>query len=232
MLSKAVSYIDKEDILVPEKYLMIEPEFIDLQVDRKMDQVLRQYFPQSSQLTDDLVRSLAWPAIHSLEDLRMYFVQQMQQTSYEYVFYQQLLPYLLAFYSETTQTIINQEEFDQFLHRYEDKLAAYADEEGVCLADYLHHYLHLKGEVEDVIEARAQEDFVFSLIAQDRYPLLAEGDLYDEYQAYLFERSTLLQADPTELSGQIPFSTFEVDYSILRLTQELFAFYLPKFKFA
>ncbi|MGX7109660.1 hypothetical protein [Facklamia miroungae] len=232
MLKSSVeSYFDKEDILVPKKYLQINTSEIQNQVRDKMTDFRALYFPHEKEISENMILSLGFPSISCLEDLEKYFFTDLKTRFSEFCFYDQLLPYLLTFYAETSQTIINQNELTYYQASYQKRIENLAESYNMTFSNYVYQQLHLVGDPYERINERANEEFIFRLIAEQRYSKKLYTDLQDEYESFIYHRSLSLNADPIDLKEDLSLSTFEQDYSMIYFTHELMDFYLPKFEF-
>ncbi|MCR8969531.1 hypothetical protein [Facklamia sp. 7083-14-GEN3] len=231
MISAVETYFEKEDILVPKKYLEIKEEFLIKQVELKVKEITNLYYPNIKELSDDMILNLNLPNIYSYQDLENYFYNDLKYRLTEFYFYDQLLPYLFTFYAETSQTIINQSELLQFQNDYQKKVKKMAEISNMSFPDYVQVHLNLTGNPYDRINERAFEEFVFKLIANQRYEKNDYANLQDEYEAFISDRSLYLNVDPLDLKEQLSLSTFEQDYPTIYFTQELLDYYTPKFNY-
>ncbi|MGF3067438.1 hypothetical protein ACQV2X_08325 [Facklamia sp. P12945] len=228
MISTVESYFEKEDILVPKKYLQIDEEYLNKQVDQKVEELTNLNYPNNKNLSDEVIFNLNLPNIYSYQDLRSFFYNDLKHRVAEFFFYDQLLPYLFTFFAETSQTIINQSELLLFQNEYLKRVETIAKVKNISFSDYVQIHLRLAGNPYERIKERAFEEFVFRLIANQRYEKNEYANLQDEYEAFISDRSLSLNVDPFDLKEELSLSTFEQDYPTIYFTQELLDYFIPK----
>lgn len=236
MKSYVNDYAEKEDITVPEKYLKIDQTNQQEVLESGLEQVKEQYQALTgekleSEMTDEKVLKLGIAGINSLKDLKKFLLQDYEAEQRRYHFYQLFIPYLLAFHAETAQAIINQEEFEAFYDDYLEQIEEFAELEDLVLEDYAQLKLGLRGDIHQHLKERAQEDFIFKLIARNRYDN-QEAELTEiDYEAFIQQQVLATGADDIELKEQLSYSNFVARMPEIYYTNELYDYFAPQFEF-
>ena len=230
MRSQVVSYLELDQVVIPNKYFEIDAKAPLEDILSFLNSLDSEYNTLESDCSSDLLALLSGENRCLSTDLQ-FFVDQIRWSYMDFTFYKNLIPYYLVFYKETSQTIINQEEFSEYLTEYHNNLKAKAEEQGITLGQYLSKVLGISGPTDRVILERAQEDFVFRLIAEDRYPQISPDNLFDEYEAYIYLQSNEKGIDPIEFKQRLSLTQFEADYPLILFTQELKDYCFNRFTF-
>lgn len=235
MKSKVTNIIDYRSIPVPLEMLQIEiPSWEDV-AKPLVDQAMRQYEEESgeyiSSLTDEMVQSLNLPGMTSVHQLKQYGMELFSRTQKEYRFYHEILPFILKFYQENSNTIINSDERDYYIEAYIEKVDDYAQDAGMDLENYVAEELKLSGDPIDALEKQALEDFTFKLIAQTLY--FAAGYSLDEttYEAFIQDQVINQEADEIEVRQKLSYENFKDIFPEKILVDEIYQYYYQEMEF-
>ena len=232
MKSYVNDYAEKKDITVPKKYYEIKIQSWEKIFGPTLEEVKKQYQAITGEvvegeLTDEVVARLGIAGLESVAALKAFLRKDYEEELRRYHFYQSLMPYLLAFHAETAQAVINQEEFNSFYEEYLEQIEEFAEQEGLVLEDYAQLKLGLRGDVHLHLKDRAREDFVFKLIARERY-LTKEEVTQADYEAYIQEQVLAGGVDEIELKEQLSYSNFAARRPEMFYTNELYEYFAPQ----
>lgn len=223
-----------DEISIPASYFKIEIPSWQAVLEPTLAVIKKEYFPQdpmNHNITDEMVQGLGIPSVNSVEDLK-------RITKYNYVtrivdrlFYERLLPFILTYWQMTSEVVINQEEWQKYKSQRQDYLASYAKEYQMSVKTYCREVLNLQGDLDEVLEEQAKEEFIFKLIAHFVYEDQGYGYTVEDYEAYIQQQSLANHEDPIELIEQLPFSVFETQIAEIYLTQLLYDYFIPQFVF-
>ncbi|GAB7232754.1 hypothetical protein [Facklamia hominis] len=230
MRSQVLDYPSVEEIEVPETYLRVSladfEQIFEIQLadmKRKYQQLTNEPLSKFDSLS---LSRLGLGEYENLSQVKEAYYKIYRKQALELAFYRQLMPFLLAFYQEASQVVINQDEYDAYERKYLDQIQRLASEEDMTLEEYASSQLHLNQPIRTHIKERILEDFVFELIAKDRFAAVVDEW---EYEAFIQERSLSQGLDPIDLKEQISFSNFLLESSQLKWTQELFDYFNNRF---
>ncbi|UUX35334.1 hypothetical protein [Fundicoccus culcitae] len=235
MKSSVEYYPDYETIALPDQYLTIEIPSWDAVAQPTLETVLEQYksiaHVNTDVLTDDMVAALEIPNINSVSQLTQYAIDYFQKNSRQRKFYNEILPFLMAYYAEAAEVVINSEEKEAYFDQYYDQLNQFAEEEEMDLETYGAQILNLAEPVMQGIEERAEEDFIFHLIARKRYD--EQGLKLDEeaYENFIHQNVLHQHADEIEIRDRLPYVKFKQMMPEMLFTQNLYDFFTEKIRF-
>lgn len=235
MKSVVENVIPLSEIQVPPQYLTIEIPSWEAVAMPLVYQVAKQFNPDGDPdfiLLDEHVAALDLPNVASVAQLKQYAMMLFRKHQVHQKFYQELLPYLLVFFAETSQVILNSAELAEFQQQYQERLQQAAEAEGESLAEYVKRTMGIaETELEQQLAEHSSEDFIYKLIAQRAY--LTSGHTLDELAYEQFIATNVLQrgADDIEIREQFPYESFKEWMPEMVFTQELFDYFEPQFKF-
>lgn len=234
MLSIVNDYVEKEDITIPDYYWRIEIESWEEVRAPYLDQV-KDYYQQLTQTSVDVIKDehfslLGLSGIQNFDDFSDFVKRDYTQEKISLAFYDKLMPYLLAFHGETAQVILNDDEYAKYEKEYLEQIHAFSDEAGLSFEEYVQEHLGLRGEFVKHLKERAYEDFVFKLIANNRYGHLLEEVSVVDYEAYIQEQVIKFGLDEIDVRENLSYSQFCKVLPEMMYNQELFSYFTPNFK--
>ncbi|WP_124058380.1 hypothetical protein [Vaginisenegalia massiliensis] len=236
MKSLVQSYFPYEEIPVPEAYLTVEIPSWEAVAQPTIDQAI-QYIKSDQEelanvvLTDEMVANLQLPNIQTVNQLKSFAMDTFKVNQIQRKFYQEVMPFILTFHAETASLLFNEGEFEDYWTDYLAKVQAYADEMDMSLSDYTHEQLGLKGQAESVLKERAEEDFIFKLIAQAEYEKLGLTLTEEDYQVFIQRNILHRGADEIEIRDRFPYETFKEQMPEMMLSQRLYDYFKDKIQF-
>lgn len=236
MQSSVSHYIDYHNIPVPEDLLTIEIPSWDAVAQPLVAYAEEQYAKMTgrpwSALTDDKVAALNLPGIENLAQLKQYGMQTYQKNQENYQYFEKVLPFILKFYRQTANTVMDREEKEAYVKEYLDQVEAYAQADGLSLKAYTRDRLKLQGEGDyrSLLEDRALEDFTFKLIAQDIFDQSGRQLNEESYESFIMQNVLHNQADEIDLREQIPYQRYLKMIPEMELSQEMFQFFVSKMR--
>ena len=236
MQSSVTNYIDYQKIPIPEDLLTIEIPSWDAVAQPLVDYAEEQYAKMTGQewsaLTDEKVAALNLPGIDNLAQLKQYGMETYQKNQENYQYFEQVLPFILKFYRQTANTVMDRSEKEAYVKEYIEQVEAYAQAEGRTLRVYARDRLKLEfeGDVRDILEERALEDFTFKLIAQDIFNQSGRQLNEETYESFIMQNVLHNQADEIELREQIPYQRYLKMIPEMELSQEMFQYYVKQMK--
>lgn len=235
MRSSVEYYPDYESITLPDHYLKIEIPSWEAVAQPTLETILEQYKAiarvSTDVLTDDMVAALEIPNINNVNQLTQYAIDYYQKNSRQRKFYNEILPFLMAYFAETTEVVMNSEEKEAYFDRYYEQLNQFAEEEDMDLETYGAQILQLTHPVMQGIEERAEEDFIFHLIARKRYA--EQGLALDEeaYEDFIHQNVLHQLADEIEIRDRLPYIKFKEMMPEMLFTQNLYDYFTEKIRF-
>lgn len=222
-------YTPTKEIPVPDHYFEIEIKSWDEVIQPLLEEVANRY--GESDASDDMIEALGLAGVTTVPDFKQYAKEYYESEYISFAFYNKLMPYILAFYGETTEVVINAAERDEYVAEYLEQIEAFADEEGLPVNDYAQLKLGLRGDIDTILKERAVEDYIFKLIAHHIFK--EKGHELDELTYERFIQQNVLQsgADEIDLRGRYPYEVFKKIMPEMSYSTELFEFFKPKFKF-
>lgn len=234
--STVQSYVFYQEIPMPEHYLRIEIPSWELVTQPVMDQALIQYRQLSGdedvfELNDERVHLLQLPGVESLKDLQDYARRVFKENQIDRKFYQEIMAYLLAFYVETSQTIINRAELTEFREAYLERFGNEARQADMTFEEYGRQLLQTEADPHQLVKEHAKEEFVFRLIAQDVFKKQGKTITEDDYENFV-QQSVLHQgADEIEVRDQMSYQQYQEMLPEMLFTQELYQYFKPQITF-
>ncbi len=196
---------------------------------------LAQYQRQSGQvvkeLTDDILQQVEDIPVDTVTDFEMMGIEVYKNSQAQHHFYNQILPAILSEYSLKSDVTIDEEELEEYIEDYMEKVEGYAASYEMNLSDYGEKVMGIEGDAEAEFHKRAKEDFVFKIIAVDHFEEI--GGSTDElaYEEFIQQNVLQNQADPIELKSRLPYDVFKIMMPEMHLSQEIYDYYFPQIKF-
>lgn len=232
MRSSVNQYIPYQDLPVPRELLTIEIPSWDAVAQPMVDYVEEKYVETFgtpwSALTDEMVSALDIPGIKTLAQVKQYGMDVYKKNQEYYQYFEKVLPFILKYYHDNSNTIIDREEKEAYQEEYLAQVQAYAEEANLSLADYVQDTLHLSGEPKVALRRRASEDFTFKLIAWDVFNRRGNTLADEDYENYIQQNVLYHQADEIELREQMPKDSYFASLPEMQFSQEVFEFYLKQ----
>lgn len=231
--SSIVNYIDYQNIPLPENLLTIEIPSWDEVAQPMVDITLRKYNELLGEdeevLTDEMVQILNTPGISTVHQVKQLGMDTYIQAQIQQKYVGKVFPYILSFYRESSNPIIDPSERDAYITEYVDQVKAYADQAGMTFKAYVRDQLKLEGPAQEVIEKRALEDFIFKLICQDMFQQL-DRDLDEEsYEAFIQQQILHHQIDEIDLREELPFQKYVNIMPEMTISQQMFQYFSQQF---
>lgn len=235
MKSSVENVMSYQDIPVPEDLLTIEIPSWDAVAQPLVDHAKRQYEEMVNEpveeLTSEMVEVLSLPGVTTVNQLKQYGMDLYQRNQTQMQFYNKVLPFILKYYSENTNVVLNSAERDAYVSDYFERVQDYADQYQMTLETYVYEQLKLQGDVQAAIEERAEEDFIFKVIAAQIFENQG-GRLDEEAYEEFIQRNVVQQgADEIELRDRFPYPTFKEMMPEMSLSQDIYDFYSRLIKF-
>lgn len=232
MKSSVVNIPDYRNIPVPDNMLTIEIPSWDAVAQPLINQAVSQYEAMVNEpvdeLTDQMVQLLNLPEIESVNQLTRYGIEVFEKQQKQFKFYNDILPFILTFYAENSNVIINSEEQDIFTVDYKEQVEDFASEAQMTLEEYGSSQLNLTGDIEQQIEQRALEDFIFKIIALHIFEL--NGGRLDNtaYEEFILKNVLHNQADEIELRERLSYDQFRNVMPEMALSQQIYEYFINK----
>lgn len=218
-----------QDIPVPEELLTIEIPSWEAVAQPLVDHAKRQYEEMVNEpvdtLTNEMVVALSLPGVTTVNQLKQYGMDLYQRNQTQLQFYNHVLPFILKYYSENSNVVLNSEERNAYVNEYIERVQDYADQYNMSLASYVKEQLKLEGDAQSALEERAEEDFIFKVIAAQIFKNQG-GKLDEEAYEEFIQRNVIQQgADEIELRSRFSYPVFKDMMPEMSLSQDIFDFY-------
>ncbi|XJS11158.1 hypothetical protein ACF3NG_02635 [Aerococcaceae bacterium WGS1372] len=235
MKSSVENVMGYQDIPVPEELLTVEIPSWDAVAQPLVDHAKKQYEEMVNEpveeLTNEMVKTLSLPGVMTVNQLKQYGMDLYQRNQTQLQFYNKVLPFILKYYSENSNVVLNSTERDAYVSEYIERVQDYADQYNMPLDAYVKDQLKLEGDTQVVLEERAEEDFIFKVIAAQVFE--NQGGRLDE-EAYedFIQRNVIQQgADEIDIRSRFPYQVFKDMMPEMSLSQDIFDFYSQVIKF-
>lgn len=233
MKSTVVNYVDFENIPVPEKLLTIEIPSWDQVAQPMVDMTLSKYNEllgeSETELTDEMVQILNIPGMQSVHQVKQLGMDTYVQSEIQRRYVHDVFPYVLSFYRESSNPIVDPSERDGYIEEYVDQVKAYAKEEGLSFNAYVRDRLQLEGPAQEVIETQALEDFIFKLICHDMFERSGLPLDEESYEAFIQDQVIHKQVDEIDLRQELPYQRYIKIMPEMTMSQELFNYFSQQF---
>ena len=234
MKSSVSHVVDYREMKIPQDMFVIEIPSWQAVAQPLIDYAKKDYARLTGesidQLEDDHVAMLEIPA-NSIAELKRMGTEVYRQKALDQRFYLKILPLILSNYAENSNTILNDQEVDQYVTEYMDRVAAYAENAQMDLETYGRSMMGIQGSVEEEFHKRAKEDFIYKLVANHLFQDQAKQLKEEDYDAYIQAQVLSQGIDPIELKAAISFQNFKEGYPEMTLSQEIYDYYYPKIHF-
>lgn len=234
MKSSVENYLDYRQIPVPEELLTIEiPSWEDVakpMVESVLKQFQIQFESLEEHLTDEMVQALKIPNIQTVHQVKQYGMDVYINNLSFVTYHEKVLPWILSFYRENTNTIMDRSEKEAYIEEYLEQVKVYARQNELSLKDYAAKILKITSKPIETLTERALEDFTFKLIAQAEFA--RKGIVLDELAYEEFIQTNVLhkQIDEIDLREAYSFEKFKQMMPEMNFSEEIKAHYIPKFK--
>lgn len=233
MKSTVVNYIDYENIPIPEDLLTIEIPSWDEVAQPMVDMTLKKYNELLGEnqevLTDEMVAILNTPGIKTVHEVKQLGMDTYIQSEIHRRYIYKVFPYILSFYRELSNPIVDPVERDHYIDEYVDQVKAYAKEAGLSFAAYVRDRLHLEGPAQERIERQALEDFIFKLICQDMFDRKGYEMNRESYEAFIQDRVIHQQMDEISLREDLPYQRYIKVIPELTISENMFGYFSQQF---
>lgn len=234
MKSSVSNIVDFKQIPVPTSDLQIEIPSWQAVAQPLIDFAKVDYQKQTGQVIEKLedhhIAVLDIPA-NSLADLKKMGSQVFQDRALQKRYYDCILPFILNFYANNTNTVLNDQELTAYTEDYLGQVKAYATKAKLSIEEYGQKVMGMKGSVMDQFKERAKEDFIFKLIAQDLFVNSEKVLSHDDYDAFINQQVLASGADEIDLRQNLSFEEFCQMYPEMHLGQAMADYYMEKIKF-
>lgn len=235
MKSSVENVMSYKDINIPEEKLTIEIPSWDAVAQPLVDQARRQYEEMIGEpvdeLTNEMVEALTLPGVQTIHQLKQTGMDVYQRNQTQLQFYNEVLPFVLNYYAENSNVILNSSERDAYVSDYLVQVNAYADQYNMPLEEYGREQLKLEGNIKEQLEKRAEEDFIFKVIAHRVFE--NQGGRLDEsaYEQFIHRNVVQQGADEIELREKFPYQSFKEMMPEMSLSQDIFEHFSKLIKF-
>lgn len=235
MKSSVENVMSYKDINIPEEKLTIEIPSWDAVAQPLVDQARRQYEEMIGEpvdeLTNEMVEALTLPGVQTIHQLKQTGMDVYQRNQTQLQFYNEVLPFVLNYYAENSNVILNSSERDAYVSDYLVQVNAYADQYNMPLEQYGREQLKLEGNINEQLEKRAEEDFIFKVIAHRVFE--NQGGRLDEsaYEQFIHRNVVQQGADEIELREKFPYQSFKEMMPEMSLSQDIFEHFSKLIKF-
>ena len=236
MKSSVSNYINYQDIPVPQDLLTIEIPSWEAVAQPIVDYAEDQYAKLTGQdrtpLDDDKVLELNLSGISSLSDLKKYGMETYQKNQEYYQYFEKVLPFILSYYQETSNPIIDRQEKIDYLDDYIEQIQTYAQAEDMTLAEYVKEKLKLdfQGDPLKILQQRGLEDFIFKLIAQDIFVKSGRTLNEESYEDFIMQNVLHNQLDEIDLREEMPYHRYLSMIPEIELSQAMMAFFIQQMR--
>lgn len=235
MKSSVENVMSYQDIPVPDEKLTIEIPSWDAVAQPLVDHAHRQYEEMVNEpvdeLTSEMVAALSLPGVTTVNQLKQYGMDLYQRSQTQLQFYNEVLPFILNYYSENSNVVLNSTERDAYVSDYIERIHDYADQYNMTYETYVREQLKLEGDIQQALEKRAEEDFIFKVIASQVFENQG-GRLDEEAYEEFIQRNVLQQgADEIDLRDRFPYPVFKEMMPEMSLSQDIYDFYSKLIKF-
>ena len=235
MKSSVENVMSYKDINIPEEKLTIEIPSWDAVAQPLVDQARRQYEEMIGEpvdeLTNEMVEALTLPGVQTIHQLKQTGMDVYQRNQTQLQFYNEVLPFVLNYYAENSNVELNSSERDAYVSDYLVQVNAYADQYNMPLEQYGREQLKLEGNIKEQLEKRAEEDFIFKVIAHRVFE--NQGGRLDEsaYEQFIHRNVVQQGADEIELREKFPYQSFKEMMPEMSLSQDIFEHFSKLIKF-
>ncbi|MBZ6528045.1 hypothetical protein HYQ40_09735 [Aerococcaceae bacterium DSM 111021] len=235
MKSSVENVMSYKDINIPEEKLTIEIPSWDAVAQPLVDQARRQYEEMIGEpvdeLTNEMVEALTLPGVQTIHQLKQTGMDVYQRNQTQLQFYNEVLPFVLNYYAENSNVVLNSSERDAYVSDYLVQVNAYADQYNMPLEQYGREQLKLEGNIKEQLEKRAEEDFIFKVIAHRVFE--NQGGRLDEsaYEQFIHRNVVQQGADEIELREKFPYQSFKEMMPEMSLSQDIFEHFSKLIKF-
>lgn len=235
MRSSVENVMSYKDILIPEEKLTIEIPSWDAVAQPLIDHARRQYEDLINEpvdeLTNEMVEELALPGVKTIQQLKQTGMDVYQRNQTQLQFYNEVLPFILNYYAQNSNVVLNSAERDAYVADYLRQVEAYAEQYNMPLEDYGREQLKLEGNIQEQLEKRAEEDFIFKVIAHRVFE--NQGGRLDEeaYEQFIHRNVVQQGADEIELRDRFPYVSFKEMMPEMSLSQDIYEHFSKLIKF-
>lgn len=235
MKSSVENVMSYKDINVPEEKLTIEIPSWDAVAQPLVDHARRQYEEMINEpvdeLTNEMVDALALPGVKTIQQLKQSGMEIYQRNQTQLQFYNEVLPFILKYYADNSNVILNSEERDSYVTDYLRQVKAYADQYNMPLEQYGREQLKLEGNINEQLEKRAEEDFIFKVIAHRVFE--NQGGRLDEeaYEQFIHRNVVQQGADEIELRERFSYNAFKEMMPEMSLSQDIYEYFSKRITF-
>src|SRR5699024_8273959 len=130
-----------------------------------------------------------------------------------------------------SNVILNSEERDSYVTDYLRQVKAYADQYNMPLEQYGREQLKLEGNINEQLEKRAEEDFIFKVIAHRVFE--NQGGRLDEeaYEQFIHRNVVQQRADEIELRERFSYNAFKEMMPEMSLSQDIYEYFSKRITF-
>ncbi len=232
MKSSVENYVNYQQIPVPEDKLTIEIPSWEAVAKPMVDLVLQKYNQQYQTevkvLTDEMVKALNLPQLKSLHQVKQYGMDVYIQNLSFMTYHEEVLPWILTFYKENTNTIMDRQEKEDYVKEYIQSVRFFAEAKNLSLETYAKDILKLKHKPIEALTRRALEDFTFKLIAIAEFD--KQGVVLDDiaYEEFIQKNVLHKQIDEIELRDEMPLKKFQQMMPEMALSEDMRNYYVSK----
>lgn len=235
MKSKIQTLIDYKTIPIPLSLMQIEIPSWQAVAQPLVDQALKQYEELTGEfanhLTDEMIQLLNLPNIHSVHQLKSYGMDLFSRTQTEYRFYRDVLPFVINYYAEYSNAVLNSDEIDIYTENYIQRVEDIATDLGYSLDDYVYEVMELDGDAIDALVERAREDFIFKLVAHQIFAASGGQLNEDDYEAFIQHNVIHNQADAIALRSELTYEQFKDNYAEMLLVEDIYNYFAQEVEF-
>lgn len=235
MKSLVEHYVTLDEIMLPEPYRTVEIPSWEAVVAPVLKGVLmhfnQQFNKQEKELTDEMVKLLEIPEIQTVHELKQFAIDSFQAREKEAKFQHHIFPYLLVFFANTTQTVINEEEAKAYEIAMIENYHEDAEKAGISYDEFIHASFGLNANQTEELSERIHEFFVYKLIANARFG--EHGRELDEvsYDEFIQEQVLEQMADEIDIRERLPYVVYKDIFPEILLTEELKTYFKEQIVF-
>ena len=154
-------------------------------------------------------------------------IYQRNQTQLQ--FYNEVLPFILKYYADNSNVILNSEERGSYVTDYLRQVKAYADQYNMPLEQYGREQLKLEGNINEL--ETCEEDFIFKVIAHRVFE--NQGGRLDEeaYEQFIHRNVVQQGADEIELRERFSYNAFKEMMPEMSLSQDIYEYFSKRITF-
>lgn len=235
MKSIVEHYLSFDEIMLPEQYRVVEIPSWEAVVAPVLQGVLQhfnqEFHEEKTELTDEMVVMLKIPEIATVHQLKQFAIDAFQAREKEAKFQHHIFPYLLVFFANTTQTIINEEEEHAYKIAMIENYQEDAEKAGISYEEFIQTSFGLNAMQTEELDERIHEFFVYKLIANARFGEHDQKLDETSYEEFIQKQVLDQMVDEIDIRERLPYVVYQDIFPEILLTEELKTYFKEQISF-